>query len=620
MKKSTFVLVAALVLAGAPAFAATLTVTNNSNDPATAGSLPAQIAAAGDDDVIVFDNDYTIASLPAQTITQANLVIDGETNTIIIDQEDGATETGTPFNITADGVRIANLQFVESRAGASIIVQGNNCELDGIVARGPGSRYYTPIIIGGSSAPDPMSGTTITNCDLSSLPSPRGPNPTITTADDSRSSRGIGFQMGMVIQNTTITNCVIGPFGEAGIRTSNWYWTPYGSGGGYVATSKDPVEPNGIPWVDGLTIQDCRFAGNNPWTGWGTGGFDGDITCYGWVANATVSNCVFGSFEPGDLPRETLVAGELNDWETYSDGNPENVLASSMRIVFQMGAHNALVEDCTMPAGFLGLRFSPYEPDVHHLQGRRNIIYNMVYNAGSIAFQWPEQGGYGSSSCGACTGPHDLNFQPKPTITAVTDDEVTGTTTPNAIIDVYVNERVTTWYAGDDPNTVLEPQAEIYVGTTTADGSGTWTLSTNALTEDDLVTNYDGWWCTAQATGDDTQPDTDGNTSVYAAIIISADNLDSDGDGMTDGWETMMGLDPNSATGDDGADGDPDGDGYTNWEEYNAAPTGLGSEPNDANSTPLNPGPNGEPLPAAGALALLVLGGGLALAATRRRK
>jgi len=43
---------------------------------------------------------------------------------------------------------------------------------------------------------------------------------------------------------------------------------------------------------------------------------------------------------------------------------------------------------------------------------------------------------------------------------------------------------------------------------------------------------------------------------------------DTDGDGMSDRWEAVWGLDPLSPEGDDGADGDPDGDGLRNAEEY----------------------------------------------------
>lgn len=43
---------------------------------------------------------------------------------------------------------------------------------------------------------------------------------------------------------------------------------------------------------------------------------------------------------------------------------------------------------------------------------------------------------------------------------------------------------------------------------------------------------------------------------------------DMDGDGMPDGWEVTHGLNPRSATGDDGATGDPDHDGLSNIDEY----------------------------------------------------
>ncbi|MFH0881247.1 MAG: endonuclease/exonuclease/phosphatase family protein, partial [Lentisphaerota bacterium] len=42
---------------------------------------------------------------------------------------------------------------------------------------------------------------------------------------------------------------------------------------------------------------------------------------------------------------------------------------------------------------------------------------------------------------------------------------------------------------------------------------------------------------------------------------------DRDGDGLPDSWETVFGLDPLSALGDEGRDGDPDGDGQGNLNE-----------------------------------------------------
>lgn len=51
---------------------------------------------------------------------------------------------------------------------------------------------------------------------------------------------------------------------------------------------------------------------------------------------------------------------------------------------------------------------------------------------------------------------------------------------------------------------------------------------------------------------------------------------DSDGDGLPDFYEQLMGLDPNSAD----ADEDSDGDGFTNMEEYL-----FGTDPDDGSST-----------------------------------
>ena len=54
--------------------------------------------------------------------------------------------------------------------------------------------------------------------------------------------------------------------------------------------------------------------------------------------------------------------------------------------------------------------------------------------------------------------------------------------------------------------------------------------------------------------------------------------VDTDGDGLTDGWETSFGLDPNSNSGVNGASGDPDGDGVTNAAERNAGTHPRGFE------------------------------------------
>jgi hypothetical protein len=76
----------------------------------------------------------------------------------------------------------------------------------------------------------------------------------------------------------------------------------------------------------------------------------------------------------------------------------------------------------------------------------------------------------------------------------------------------------------------------------------------------------------------------DGNGDSNAVPDIGAFEFvtglgDVDNDGLPDAWESAHGLSPASATGDDGPDGDPDGDGAINSHEYTAD-----TEPEDRDS------------------------------------
>ncbi len=59
-----------------------------------------------------------------------------------------------------------------------------------------------------------------------------------------------------------------------------------------------------------------------------------------------------------------------------------------------------------------------------------------------------------------------------------------------------------------------------------------------------------------------------GQRCSFSDLPVQAGNYDSDGDGLPDWWEFLYGLNPEDASGNNGADGNPDGDAYSNAEEY----------------------------------------------------
>jgi len=93
--------------------------------------------------------------------------------------------------------------------------------------------------------------------------------------------------------------------------------------------------------------------------------------------------------------------------------------------------------------------------------------------------------------------------------------------------------------------------------------------ATIKINDDDSDNMADDWESAKGVNDANDDADGDGlaNLGEFANGTEPGDS-DTDDDGLPDGWEVQHNMDPNSAPGINGPNGDPDGDSWTNHEEY----------------------------------------------------
>ena len=95
-------------------------------------------------------------------------------------------------------------------------------------------------------------------------------------------------------------------------------------------------------------------------------------------------------------------------------------------------------------------------------------------------------------------------------------------------------------------------------------GTLTYTLTITATVSAAMGATLVNTAVVAAATFD---PVTANNTATATSHTPGVNPSDTDNDALPNDWETRFGLDPNSGAGVNGAGGDPDGDGRTNFQE-----------------------------------------------------
>ena len=155
------------------------------------------------------------------------------------------------------------------------------------------------------------------------------------------------------------------------------------------------------------------------------------------------------------------------------------------------------------------------------------------------------------------------------------------------------------WWNGTVPTNGWNEEGALVYNQPACGGSGSDGTGNTILCDEDPVGNIctNGFDDDKDGLVDSADPDNDGDADCSSDDddgdgIADEDvaGWDTDGDGMPDGWEVSYGLNATSPSNNDGANGDPDGDGLNNLNEYvNPSWTTL------CNGLPCwNPGPNGQ--------------------------
>ncbi|BCX46176.1 beta-glucosidase [Haloferula helveola] len=228
---------------------------------------------------------------------------------------------------------------------------------------------------------------------------------------------------------------------------------------------------------------------------------------------------------------------------------------------------------------------------------------------GTDGTQWFSQGG-GSTPAGALPSPSLFQFgtDTGASLGSGTVNFATGVSdTLSITLDaVTLQSILPQWLADGTQNAGIAVESggtnQLFFDSLQGDGNG----AELALTFDPFPgdADYDGIQDTDETnTGTYVSPsdtgtdpalyDTDGDgisdgdeidTGKGSAFFSDPNKADTDNDGMDDKYEIDNGLDPNDATGDNGAAGDPDGDNVSNIDEMNGL-AGYGpTDPQDSDS------------------------------------